>query len=71
MIDFTKFQELKLTVDPYTYLALENIAEIKGIPLEDFAAHILVHNSTVYEVAECLFKAWVKFDEELCTKLDV
>lgn len=68
MIDLNKMQNLTVTIDPYTYLAIKNIAEIKGIPLEDFATHILVHNSMVYDVAESLFKVWIQFDEELCTK---
>lgn len=30
MIDFNKMQKITLKVDPYTYLALENLAENVG-----------------------------------------
>lgn len=70
MIDFNKLQKLNLTIDPFTYKALEYLAEIKGIPVEDYAAHFLVYDPFVYGVAENLFKAWVKNEEDHCTNDD-
>lgn len=69
---FNKFHKITVKVDPFTYLAISNIARIRGnITVEDVAADILTNRTDVYNIAESIYKEWVKMeDETLCTKDD-
>lgn len=65
MIDLTKSQKITITVDPFTVLALDLLAKIKGMSLEGFAANILINNPTVWSISEKSFQTWINKNEEV------
>lgn len=68
---FNKFHKITVKVDPFTYLAISNIARIRGnITVEDVAADILTNRTDVYNIAESIYKSWVKNEEDHCTNDD-
>ena len=64
MIDLDKSQKITITVDPFTYLALEKLAEIKEKTLEEYTADIITNEEKVWNLGATMFRLWMIKDEE-------
>lgn len=59
MIDLSKSVKMTITLDPFTYMILEKT----GKP-EEVAQEIITNHPPIYNLAEAMFRNWIKRNEE-------